>query len=127
MGDFAGGLLKYLRNHPVERLTIAGGFAKLVKLAQGALDLHSSRSQVDMAFLANLVPDAELKQRLKDRILAANTALEVLEFTQENEIGLASEIARRARETAVTALRGAPVTVDIVVIDRKGNILARHP
>jgi cobalt-precorrin-5B (C1)-methyltransferase len=52
MGDFAGGLLKYLRAHPVPRLTIAGGFAKLTKLAQGALDLHSGRSQVDMTWLA---------------------------------------------------------------------------
>src|SRR5216683_6872474 len=47
MGDFVGGTLKYLRSHPVGRLTIAGGFAKLVKLAAGHLDLHSSRSRVD--------------------------------------------------------------------------------
>src|SRR5579859_2032423 len=37
MGDFVGGTLKYLRRHPVRRLTIAGGFAKLAKLAQGHL------------------------------------------------------------------------------------------
>lgn len=36
MGDFAGGLLKYLRTHPVPWLTLAGGFAKLAKLAQGS-------------------------------------------------------------------------------------------
>ena len=52
MGDFAGGLLKYLRRHPVARLTIAGGIGKLTKLAQGAMDLHSGRSQVDFARLA---------------------------------------------------------------------------
>ena len=45
MGDFAGGTLKYLRRHPVPRLTLAGGFAKLAKLAQGHLDLHSARSR----------------------------------------------------------------------------------
>ncbi len=45
MGDFAGGTLKYLRQHPVQRLTIAGGFGKLAKLAAGHLDLHSSRSR----------------------------------------------------------------------------------
>src|SRR5436305_1145516 len=33
MGDFVGGTLKYLRRHPVPRLTIAGGFGKLTKLA----------------------------------------------------------------------------------------------
>ena len=35
MGDFAGGMLKYLRRNPVPRVTIAGGFGKLTKLAQG--------------------------------------------------------------------------------------------
>ena len=46
MGDFAGAVLKYLRRHPVPRLTIAGGIGKLAKLADGHLDLHSGRSQV---------------------------------------------------------------------------------
>ena len=35
MGDFVGGTLKYLRRHPVARLTLAGGFGKLTKLAAG--------------------------------------------------------------------------------------------
>ncbi|MDI9349241.1 MAG: cobalt-precorrin-5B (C(1))-methyltransferase [Candidatus Symbiobacter sp.] len=51
MGDFVGGMLSYLRHHPVPRVTIAGKFGKLVKLAQGHVDLHSSRSRVDLARL----------------------------------------------------------------------------
>ena len=47
MGDFVGGMLKYLRTHPVPRVTIAGGVAKMTKLAQGLLDLHSKRGVVD--------------------------------------------------------------------------------
>ncbi len=125
MGDFVGGLVKYLRKHPVDRLTIAGGFAKMVKLAQGALDLHSGRSQVDMTFLAGLVPD--LDEGLKKSILSANTALEVLELTKQNGIDLAVPVAERAFETATAALRDAPVAVDVVVTDRKGTVLARHP
>ncbi len=34
MGDFVGGTLKYLRRHPVPRVTLAGGLAKMTKLAQ---------------------------------------------------------------------------------------------
>jgi cobalt-precorrin-5B (C1)-methyltransferase len=124
MGDFAGGLLKYVRAHPVEKLTIAGGFAKISKLAQGALDLHSGRSQVDMAFLLSMVKPDTLNQSLKDRILAANTALEVLEMTRENGIDLASTIAETARAFAEKTLRDAPVKVDILVTDRQGNIIA---
>ena len=55
MGDFVGGLLKYLREHPVPRLTIAGGPAKMAKLAEGKLDLHSKRGAVDLAALAERV------------------------------------------------------------------------
>ncbi len=53
MGDFVGGMLKYLRSHPVPRVTIAGGVAKMTKLAQGRLDLHSKRGEVDLALLAD--------------------------------------------------------------------------
>ncbi len=125
MGDFAGGLLKYLRDHPVPKLTIAGGFAKLTKLAQGALDLHSGRSQVDTAFLAALAADAGADAVLQKRILEANTALEALEVTRENGIDIAAPIAAKARQTALDALRGAPVDVEVIVVARKGEILAR--
>jgi cobalt-precorrin-5B (C1)-methyltransferase len=122
MGDFAGALLKYLRAHPVERLTIAGGFAKMTKLAQGALDLHSGRSQVDMDFYLSLLPGVD--DALAKRIQSANTGLEVLEMTRENGIDLPHLIAARAREKAMETLRGAAVEIDILITDRQGAILA---
>lgn len=125
MGDFAGGLLKYLRVHPVPRLTIAGGFAKMAKLAQGALDLHSSRSQVDNEALLSLIDGAVLAEPVRERMLHANTALEILELANENEIDVASAVARAARMTAIATLRGAPVEVDVIVTDRQGKIIAR--
>src|SRR5690242_21953185 len=50
-------LLKYVRRHPVARVTIAGGFAKMTKLGQGLLDLHSRAGEVDLAWLADIVRD----------------------------------------------------------------------
>jgi cobalt-precorrin-5B (C1)-methyltransferase len=127
MGDFAGGLLKYLRSHPVERLTIAGGFAKLTKLAQGAMDLHSGRSQVDFAFLAGIAErsDPAAGGRLRDPILAANTAKEAIEIAARAGIDLAPFVAAQARHSARAILRDAPVAVEIVVVDRAGNVIAR--
>jgi cobalt-precorrin-5B (C1)-methyltransferase len=124
MGDFAGGVLKYLRKHPVPRLTIAGGFAKMVKLAQGALDLHSGRSQVDMNWLADQMRETSGNDALTPQILAANTAMEVLEMSQNSGIDVAAGIAKKARETAIATLRDAPVSVDVMVVDRKGKVLA---
>src|SRR3569833_399600 len=92
MGDFVGGLCKYLRRHPVDRLTIAGGFAKMAKLSQGAMDLHSARGTVDLGALAALRPEA-----LRAQALAANTANEVLGL---GGAGLARAVARVARDAA---------------------------
>jgi cobalt-precorrin-5B (C1)-methyltransferase len=113
MGDFVGGLLKYLRRHPVERVTIAGGFAKLVKLAGGAMDLHSGRSTVDFAFLATLLPAH------REAVLAANTANEVLGM---GGLALAEAVARLARDQA-QAMLGDRTRADVLVVDRNGVIM----
>ncbi|MEM8541331.1 MAG: cobalt-precorrin-5B (C(1))-methyltransferase [Pseudomonadota bacterium] len=127
MGDFAGGLLKYLRAHPIDRITIAGGFAKMVKMAQGAVDLHSGRSQVDMSFLANLAAQHALEpdgnEELKNQILNANTAAQVLELAQNSKIDLTKPIATLAKQTARKVLQDAPVDVEIMIVDRKGSVL----
>ena len=120
MGDFAGGMLKYLARNPVPRLTIAGGFGKLTKLAQGALDLHSGRSQVDFTDLAAC---AAVRAADKDAVAQSNTAKEALEIVG---LALAHEIAGRARATAITALKGAPILVDVMIIDRQGTIIAHR-
>ena len=57
MGDFVGGMLKYLRRHPVPRVTVAGGMAKMTKLGQGLLDLHSRRGEVDLNWLSRIATD----------------------------------------------------------------------
>ena len=67
MGDFVGGLLKYLRAHPVPRVTIAGGPAKMTKLAEGKLDLHSKRGAVDLARSASASPVRAARLRLSMR------------------------------------------------------------
>jgi len=120
MGDFAGGLLKYLRQHPVPRLTIAGGIGKLTKLAQGAMDLHSGRSQVDFTRLGELAARSGTDPA---RIAAANTALEALQIAGPP---LAEAVAAEAAEVIADVLRGAPIAVEIIVIDREGAIQARR-
>ncbi|MDL4774306.1 MULTISPECIES: cobalt-precorrin-5B (C(1))-methyltransferase [Thermomonosporaceae] len=124
MGDFAGAVLKYLRRHPVPRLTVAGGIGKLAKLANGHLDLHSKRSQVDFGALAALV-EAAGGGETTERVRAANTALDALRICQQDGLPLGDLVAGRARATALDTLRGAPIEVDVIVIDRAGTIVGR--
>ncbi len=116
MGDFVGGMIKYLRRHPVERLTIGGGIGKIAKLAQGARDLHSSRSQVDMRQLALWGGDT--------RIERANTALEAFQIAGKP---LADRISRVALAEAMSMFEGgeAPKAIDVVIVDRAGSVIAK--
>ncbi len=115
MGDFAGGLLKYLRANPVPRVTIGGGFGKMVKLAQGAMDLHSGRSQVDFAWLAERAPES-----YRADVLAANTAQHVLEMVGPS---LAEKIAEEALQHVKRVLESSSVA-DVIIVDRAGKIIA---
>ena len=124
MGDFAGAVLKRLRRNPVPRLSIAGGFAKMSKLAAGHLDLHSGRSQVDLTLLAGLARDAGFAG-LAERIGHANSALHALELAEQAGLALGELVAERARSIAAEILEDAPVAVDVVVIDRAGRIVGR--
>lgn len=125
MGDFAGGMLKYLRRHPVPNVVVAGGFAKMCKLAQGFLDLHSGRSQVDFDWLAARATELGADDALIAKIKGANTAAEVLTLCTAAGIAIAPEIADRARRTAADVLADSPVNVETLVVDRNGTILAR--
>jgi cobalt-precorrin-5B (C1)-methyltransferase len=124
MGDFAGGLLKYLRDNPIPRLTLSGGFAKFAKLARGALDLHSGRSQVDMEWLAGEAIAAGVPADAAEAMRGANSALDALAIAGETS-GLPQRIAEGARQTALSVLRGAPVQVEVLVVSRDGRIIAR--
>lgn len=116
MGDFVGGLLKYLRVHPVPRVTIAGGVAKLTKLAQGRLDLNSGRGAVDMAALAELAPTA-----LRSAVLAANTVAEAFLLAP----GLGEAVAAGAWKTAADVLAGTAIELEIVLFDAAGALVGR--
>lgn len=113
MGDFAGGMLKYLVKQPVDRVTIGGGLAKLAKLAQGAVDLHSGRSQVDFAALGELAGDR--------RVASCNTVLEAYGIVGQP---LADAVAMQALE-AVRTRFGTAIAFDIVVVSREGAVIAR--
>jgi len=116
MGDFAGGLLKYVREHPVARITIGGGIGKITKLAQGAMDLHSGRSQIDFEWLARFAPES-----LHGEVKAANTAQQVLDMLGGN---LAQHVAREAKLQIDKTLRGAPMAANVMIVDRAGKIIA---
>jgi cobalt-precorrin-5B (C1)-methyltransferase len=127
MGDFVGGMLKYLRRHPVPRLTIAGGVAKMTKLAQGFADLHSKRGAVDLEKLAELARAHGGSEQLRAAIAAANTAAQAFALAQAERIALGDAVAQAAQHTAAQLLEGRPIAVEVVLFDREHNLVGRAP
>jgi len=124
MGDFAGGLLKYLRRHPLPRLTIAGGFGKLAKLAAGHLDLHSGRSQVDLDALSRWLEALGAAPELASAARNAGSAGEVLALARKAGLPLADVVAEGARRTALGVLDGA-TEVEVLIFARDGALTGR--
>lgn len=144
MGDFAGGLFKYLRRHPVPRLTLAGGIGKLTKLGQGLLDLHAHRGSVDPAWLADQAGRAGASADLVAALARAGTALEALSLAASAGVPLGDRIAEAAAATASETINRpvapgagpgagsavaaeAGVRVAVLVVDRTGQVVGRWP
>jgi len=127
MGDFVGGMLKYLRRHPLPRVTIAGGVAKMTKLAQGLTDLHSKRGEVDLAALAEFAKAASSDDDVRRRILAANTAAQAFAIAQAAGIPLGDRVAQAAQMTAARVIAGAEIAVEVMLFDRDQNLVGRAP
>ncbi|MEL7048173.1 MAG: cobalt-precorrin-5B (C(1))-methyltransferase, partial [Pseudomonadota bacterium] len=129
MGDFVGGFLKYARQHPVAHITIAGGFAKMTKLGQGFLDLHSRRGDIDFDWLANQLTAIDAPADIVATCRSANTAQLVLQNCQRHGLPIGDRVAEAALKTARgvldTKTGSADIKLDIVVFDRQGVTVGR--
>ncbi len=124
VGGFVGALLKHLARHPLPRLVLAGGFAKMTKLAQGRLDLHSRRHGVDLAALAVRARAAGAEAGLVTALAAAPTAKAALDIARRHGFPLGDLVAADAH--AVVRRRLDPrVRVTVLVCDREGEAVGR--
>jgi cobalt-precorrin-5B (C1)-methyltransferase len=101
---------------------VAGGFGKMIKLAQGATDLHSARSQIDFDKLAILANQLGITT---DGIATANSALDVATMLgADDRVTLATSIARSAMATCRDMIDKTPTTLGVMIVDREGKILS---
>ena len=125
MGDFAGAVLKYLHGHPIARITLCGGFAKMSKLANGYLDLHSHRTQVDHEHLAELAARAGAGPELVDRVRQSPTAAGAQALCAEAGVPLGDAVAAAAKAEAQAVIDNPRVDVQVICTDRGGAVVGR--
>jgi cobalt-precorrin-5B (C1)-methyltransferase len=125
MGDFVGGMLKYVRDHPVPKVTIAGGVAKMTKLAQGMLDVHSKRGLADLEALAKVAAGAGADCELVARIAGANTVSHAFQLARESDLLLGDRVAALAWQTAARVLSHPQIALEILVFNRDGQLVGQ--
>ncbi len=122
MGDMFGGLLKYLKQHPLPRVTLASGFGKLSKFAAGHPDTHSRRCSIDFAFLSRQAANAGADPADQARIRRANTSIEALELCHRRGVPLGERMARLGLNRARRYLPG-PVHLTVCAVSRTGDLV----
>ncbi|MBT3437172.1 MAG: cobalt-precorrin-5B (C(1))-methyltransferase [Oceanospirillaceae bacterium] len=122
MGDFAGAVIKHLKKSPVKRLSICGGFGKISKLADGYMDLHSSRSSINLPKLAHLAHGLGADSDLVSAIEECNTSLEALDLCQQQGINLAHAVCQNALIFAQQSVPNS-VQLEVFAVNRQGQLL----
>ena len=128
MGDFVGGMLKYIRKHPVPEVTVAGGVAKMTKLAQGMLDLHSKRGAADWRRWRRWSPGAAAARPLAEAVRGANTVAQSLRARRGGAVcrWATSSPGAPGRPRPLCST-GADVALEILVFDRQGELVGQAP
>ncbi len=108
-------MLKYIRAHPVKRVTVAGGVAKMTKLAQGMLDVHSKRGAPDLEALAEVAVAGGGDAALAEAIRGANTVAKLSDAAEAEGIAIGNAVARGAWATAAAALSHPEIELEILV------------
>jgi cobalt-precorrin-5B (C1)-methyltransferase len=125
MGGFVGGMLKYLKSHPVPRVTVAGGFAKMSKLAAGRLDLHSKRGLADIPLLASWLRDLGADEATVQEAGKSKTAAVILDLAERANLPLADHVARFALAQIRKVLNDPAIAADTLIVSRDGRIIGR--
>ena len=125
MGDFSGYTIQQCGRKDIKKAYVVGFIGKLAKMAAGVKQTHVKGSKVDMNFLAELARKSDANRDVIEEIKKANTARHVSEIIQENKINgffdlICSETYKHMRKHSEEK-----VSVDVILFDFEGNILAR--
>lgn len=91
-GDHMGFALEDCKGRrELKRITVAGQFGKMSKLAAGHFETHCSDSSVEFEFLAKLCRNAGADEIIIRKILGANTAREVFFILKKERLDIIFE------------------------------------
>ncbi|WML29138.1 cobalt-precorrin-5B (C(1))-methyltransferase [Neobacillus sp. OS1-32] len=80
MGDFVGFALKECKQQGIKQVSLVGMVGKFSKIAQGKMNVHARKIEINFSFLAQIAKEAGVKETILPDIVRANTAAKVAEI-----------------------------------------------
>lgn len=125
MGDFSGYTMQQCAKKEIKKAYVVGFIGKLAKMAAGVKQTHVKGSKVDMNFLSEIAKKCNASHDTIERILKANTARHVSEIIIEDNVkGFFEEICNKTF-VHMKKYSEEKVSLDVILFDFDGNILAR--
>jgi cobalt-precorrin-5B (C1)-methyltransferase len=125
MGDFSGFTMQQCSKKNIKKAYVVGFIGKLAKMAAGVKQTHVKGSKVDMKFLSKLASNSGANPKIIEEIEKANTARHVSEIIKENKIvGFFEQICDKTYQQMKKHSEDK-VSLDVILFDFEGNILAR--
>ncbi len=125
MGDFSGYSIQQCSKKNIKKAYVVGFIGKLAKMAAGVKQTHVKGSKVDMNFLSGLAKSCEANDSIIEKIKKANTARHVSEIIKENQIvGFFEQICEETFKQ-MKKHSDEKISLDVILFDFDGEILAR--
>ncbi|WP_242339029.1 MULTISPECIES: cobalt-precorrin-5B (C(1))-methyltransferase [Anaeromyxobacter] len=125
VGDAVGAALRHAARRGIARVELVAMVGKMSKLAAGSFQIHASRSEVDLGFLAAVTAELGAAAAVLAEVAAANTAREALGAWRRAgiETDVAAALCRRA--AARCAAHAPPLHVRTELVGFDGAVLGR--
>ena len=127
MGDFSGYAFSQCAKKGIKKVYVGGFIGKFAKMATGVKQTHVKGSKVNMKFLSELAKNCKAEENIIKKIKNANTARNVQEIVLESNVkGFFDEICSNVYKQ-MKSHSESNISIEIILFDFDGNILARHP
>lgn len=123
-GNAVGDAVDICRRRGAKEAVVALMLGKAAKLAEGHLDTHSHKVTLNRSFIASLAVEARCSEETIDSIHEITLARNLPDVVRKDEAGAFFEIMARRCHTALKSMAD-PMTVEVILLDDKGTVLAR--
>ncbi len=125
-GNFVGEALRYAKKYKLSKISVCAMIGKLVKLAAGQLDLHSSEGSFDAGFLRDTAKKIGVSEPLCEKIGSMRMAKTLLEELPPSVFSKFYDTLCADAHRHGAKLLGPAIGLEILLLDESGKVIGKN-